>query len=81
MEIVARYHGTQEANGHGGIRTCQGQKLPDDIPTMTITLEEEVFRACAEAESKRGNLAASDNEKYRAFEEYERAIRLIKQAA
>jgi len=41
MEIVARYHGQQEAErAREEFEHVRDKELPDDIPTMTITLEE-----------------------------------------
>jgi len=40
MEIVARYHGKQEAErAREEFEHVRDKKLPDDIPTITITLE------------------------------------------
>jgi tyrosyl-tRNA synthetase len=42
MEIVARYHGTQEAErARDEFEQVRDKKLPDDIPTLTIALEGE----------------------------------------
>ena len=54
MEIVARYHGKQEAErAREEFEHVRDKKLPDDIPTMTITLEGgSVSGGAREAESK-----------------------------
>jgi tyrosyl-tRNA synthetase len=54
MEIVARYHGQQEAErAREEFEHVRDKELPDDIPTMTITLEEgSVSSGTAGPESK-----------------------------
>ena len=54
MEIVTRYHGHQEAEwARNEFEHIRDRELPDDIPTMTITLEEgSVSSGTAETEAK-----------------------------
>jgi len=82
MEIVTRYHGQQEAErAREEFAHVMDKELPDDIPTMTITLEEgSVLSGTAGAESKTRKTWLPQIMKHTGLSKStSEAIRLIKQ--